>query len=332
MATIGIHYVSAALTGAQARGLDTAVLLNAAGINPGLLQLTDTRVHADQMTRLVQTIWRELEDEFMGFTAHPCKNGVFALMAETVRHSNNLGNLLRTGLRFYNLFTDDIQMTLDSNGEQVELSVTFTNPKLDPNHFYREFWLVIWHRFSSWFIGESIHLREVHLDYPQPEYEEELRLIFPCQLHFNQSACRLIFQLAYLDKALIRSGIELKEFLTNSPADLMTIPGEDHSLSAQIQRMILPAHDEHLLFPKIEELAHMLRMSPQTLHRRLTADGSSYQQIKNSIRRDIAISKLVGEKCSVDEVSRITGFAEPSSFTRAFKQWTGMSPRDYRKS
>lgn len=331
MATIGIHYVTAALKGAQRKGLSPKSLLKRAGINQELLHLDGARVHADQMTRLVQLIWHEMEDEFMGFTERPCKNGVFALMADTVRHCPTLGALLQTGLRFYNLFGNDIQMSLNTRDDPVELSFTFKNPELDADHFYHEFWLVIWHRFPSWYIGESIHLSEVWLDYPEPDYEEELRYMFPCQLRFDQPMCNLVFQRSYLDKPLVRSSIELKEFLTNSPADLMTIPGEDHSLSAQIQRMILNAQQEYLQFPKIEELAKTLKISPQTLHRKLLADGTNYQQIKNNIRRDVAINKLIGEKCSVDEVSRITGFTEPSSFTRAFKQWTGMSPRNYRK-
>ena len=332
MATIGIHYVNAALTGSTKAGCDPEQLLAEAGIKPSLLQQPDARVHADQMTRLVQAVWRELGDEFMGFVGERCKNGVFALMAETVSHCNTLRNMLDTGIRFYNLFCSGIEMSLQEQGELAELSVRFTQPQLDPQHFYREFWLVIWHRFPSWYIGESIHLSAVDLDYPVPGYEQELRYIFPCQLNFDRPTCKLVFLRNYLDKPLIRSELELKAFLTNSPADLMTIPGEDHSLAAQIQRMILKLDGDHLQFPKIEVLARMLRISPQTLHRRLLADGTSYQQIKNHIRRDIAISKLVKEKCSVDDVSRIVGFSEPSSFTRAFKQWTGMSPRDYRKA
>ena len=146
-----------------------------------------------------------------------------------------------------------------------------------------------------------------------PDYEQELRFIFRCDFRFSQSCCKLIFKRSYLDKPLIRSNLELKEFLTNSPADLMTIPGEDNSLSAQIQRMILNSSPGPLQFPKIGLLAKMLNISPQTLHRRLVNDGTSYQQIKNYIRRDIAINKLVKEKLSVDEVSRILDFSEPSS-------------------
>lgn len=331
MATIGIHYVNAALKGAIAKGIAPEPLLKKAGIQQALLS-ADSRVYADQMTRLVQGIWQTLGDEFMGFTASPCKNGVFALMADFTHHTHNLGALLREGCRFYNAIGNDIAMSLSHEGDQAVLAIKFLHPELDPDHFYREFWLVIWHRFASWYLGESVHLTRVDLDYPLPDYEKELRYLFRCKLNFDQTECRLVFNRSYLEKPLIRSKLELKEFLTNSPADLMTIPGEDQSLAAQIQRMILKQPGDHLQFPKIEELARMLNTSPQTLHRRLIADGTNYQQIKNLIRRDVAITKLVRENCSVDEVSRITGFAEPSSFTRAFKQWTGMSPREYRKS
>ncbi|MEC8428056.1 MAG: AraC family transcriptional regulator, partial [Pseudomonadota bacterium] len=52
--------------------------------------------------------------------------------------------------------------------------------------------------------------------------------------------------------------------------------------------------------------------------------------IKDSLRRDIAIDKLVNENLSIAEIGQILGFVEPASFTRAFKQWTGVSPAEYR--
>ena len=111
----------------------------------------------------------------------------------------------------------------------------------------------------------------------------------------------------------------------------MTIPGEDNSLEAQIERVFLKNSHGRPTFPKAEALAEQLRISPLTLYRRLLQEGTSYQKIKDNIRREIAIDKLVNKQLSVDEVSELVGFEEPRSFTRAFKQWTGLSPRNYCK-
>ena len=74
-----------------------------------------------------------------------------------------------------------------------------------------------------------------------------------------------------------------------------------------------------------------MNTSALTMYRRLQQEGTSYQKIKDNIRREVAINKLAKEKLSVDQVSEIVGFVEPRSFTRAFKHWTGLTPRSYCK-
>jgi len=112
----------------------------------------------------------------------------------------------------------------------------------------------------------------------------------------------------------------------------MTIPGVDNSLERQIEKIVESLSPGILVFPKIEELAEQLGVGHQTLYRQLKASGTSYQKIKDDIRRETAIKLLVNQGVAVERVSEIIGFSEARSFTRAFRQWTGMSPRNYRKT
>jgi AraC-like DNA-binding protein len=66
-----------------------------------------------------------------------------------------------------------------------------------------------------------------------------------------------------------------------------------------------------------------------TLRRRLRSEGTSYQEIKDAVRRDTAIQYLSMKSMSIEEVAEKSGFSEPTSFFRAFKRWTGTSPRAY---
>jgi AraC-like DNA-binding protein len=155
--------------------------------------------------------------------------------------------------------------------------------------------------------------------------------MFPSKLSFDRLSNRLIFDAHYLDKVLIRSDQELNQYLENAPADVMTIPGSETILEAQIERIIRQRASNQLTFPIIHELADELGMSSQTLHRRLKDSATSYQKIKDNLRRNLAITKLVHEKLSVEQVSEAVGFRESRSLTRAFKHWTGLTPREYCK-
>ena len=331
MATICQHHVISCMHGLRKRDLSQQPALERAGINPVVLNKHSQRVHTDQVARLFKTVQETLDDEFMGFTQNNCKVGVFAIMAELVSRCANLGELLEKAVRFYNLTSNDIPMRLDHAEGNAVLSFEMAHPHLDPEHFMTEFWLVIWHRFPSWYIGQPIRLHETHFTFSSPAHKSELQIMFPASLKFNSSANRLIFDAQYLDKPLVRSDQELAQFVENAPADIMTIPGFDSTLEAQIERIITQRHPERLVFAPIHQLAAELGISSQTLHRRLKESATSYQKIKDNLRREVAIQKLVNEKMSVEQVADIVGFTESRSFTRAFKHWTGLTPREYCK-
>jgi AraC-like DNA-binding protein len=71
-------------------------------------------------------------------------------------------------------------------------------------------------------------------------------------------------------------------------------------------------------------------MSSRNLRRRLKEENSSYQSIKDSLRQDQAMKLLNNKDLAINQVAREVGFNEPAAFTRAFKQWTGQTPKDYR--
>lgn len=331
MATICNHHVISCMHGLRERNLPQQQALERAGINPAVMDQPNQRVHTDQVARLFKTVQETLDDEFMGFTHNNCKVGLFATMAELVSHCSTLGELLAKAVNFYNLVSNDIPMQLSQSEGNAVLSFTMNQPQLDPEHFMTEFWLVIWHRFPSWYIGEPIRLRETHFTFKSPTHRSELQIMFPGQLQFKRSANCLIFDAQYLDKPLVRSDQELAAFVQNAPADVMTIPGSDTTLEAQIERIIGQRDPDRLVFAPIHELAKELGVSSQTLHRRLKESATSYQKIKDNLRREKATSKLVNDRLSVEAVSEIVGFSEPRSFTRAFKHWTGLSPREYVK-
>jgi AraC-like DNA-binding protein len=331
MATICMHHVLASMAGA---GLDTAGrsrLLISAGINPQVASDHQRRVSTDQVARLFKNVQLALDDEFMGFSREPCRVGAFRTMCDLVSHCRTLGDVLKKGTDFYRLLSRDIAMSASVVGGRAVFSIQHHSQACDPDHFLREFLLVIWHRFPSWFIGEAIRLRETHFSFPRPAHYRELQVMFPGELHFRQQENRLVFDAHYLDRPLIRTQEEIDAYARDAPADVMTIPGVASSLERQIERVVKGTSPGQLVFPRADDLAGLLGIGPQTLYRQLKESGTSYQKIKDDIRRETAIKALVNQGLSVEKVSELVGFSEARSFTRAFRHWTGMSPRRYRK-
>jgi AraC-like DNA-binding protein len=83
--------------------------------------------------------------------------------------------------------------------------------------------------------------------------------------------------------------------------------------------------------PTIETVAHDLHTTARTLQRRLHGEGTSFTQVLDEVRREMALSHMRGRRATIDEVAFLLGFEKPTSFHRAFKRWTGVTPGEFRR-
>lgn len=331
MATVTVHYARACLEGARRAGVDVDALIRAAGISDELLQVPSGRVLDSQLTRLIQLVWESLEDEFMGFTERRCKRGAFAMACRLLSQCETVDAMFEQGVEFYRLLTDDISMEYRHDGEQRQLSVSMRRPELDAEHFFLEFWLVIWHRLVSWFCAQPIPLLTAHFAYPRSDYASEFAYQFACPCKFNAEQTAIWFPAQYGNLKPSRSTGEIARLLKHSPADFMTIPGNENSISQQLHRHLIDAQNAGEAWPDSEAMAQKLGLSAQSMRRKLRREGNSFNRVRDGLRRDIAIEKLTTQNMAVADVAEQLGFAEPRSFSRAFRQWTGVPPGAYRR-
>ncbi|WP_433769379.1 AraC family transcriptional regulator [Pseudomonas putida] len=329
--TIASHFARAALRGAQRQGYDYSDLLQQLGISPELLDEPRARIAPEQFTRLLQSLRLALNDEYLGFGQGRSVPGSFAMMCHAVIHCRNLEKALNRGLMFYSLFPDAPRLTVTREDEMIRLSLD-DSQLWDPDHFLSECLLVTWHRFGSWLIGQRIRLEQATFSYPRPEHGAEYDLLFSCPLVFNEpesgtAQSSLLFHSRYLNMPLLQDERTLKHFLERSPADLLSRPDDGHSLSSQLRRLL---SRDSSPWPDLDAVAAHLHISSQTLRRHLREEGTSFQELKDQLRRDIAIYHLSRNDLPLQQIAEQLGFSEPSAFHRAFKKWTGLTPGAYR--
>ena len=268
----------------------------------------------------------------MGFTQQRCKQGVFAIMARQSIHCQTLREVLVQGTQFYNLIRNDIGLRFEEQGDdeqgEAKLSFYLKDESLDPDHFIVEFFLLIWHRFSIWLVGQKVPLKYANFSYPAPGHVKEYSLLFPCHCRFDQTENSIIFNRSALSLPVKQQDRELKKFLKNSPADLLSKPMFHSTFTTQVMNFMGEKTIETM--PPIEQVAEYFTMSSRNLRRRLKEESSSYQSIKDTLRKNHAMKLLNNNTLAINQISREVGFNEPAAFTRAFKQWTSKTPKQYR--
>ena len=291
----------------------------------------EQRFTIHQMTRLTRTIWRVLNDEFMGFTRSSSKPGTFAFCVRAMSKERTLRDALKTGSTFYGLVTDDIETEILEQGDHAIIDIRFQRPELDPDYYFEDFWMVIWHRLASWLTGLRIPLQYVNFTQARPPHSPELNYMFPGVLDFGTPSSQLAFDARHLELPINRSAREVDRFLARSPFYILSIPGSEGMLHGTIVSMLTPEDNGALDFPSIEDIAGQLGCSGTTLRRRLGEESSSYSKIKDELRRNVAYKMLADQSLSIEEVALAAGYSTASPFIRAFNQWTGTSPLQYRQ-
>ncbi|WP_095156640.1 AraC family transcriptional regulator [Pseudomonas sp. Irchel 3E13] len=326
--TTSIGLVQEALFGARHKGVDVALVLRQARIDPALLASPQARVSAAGFSRLWVALSDVLDDEFFAIDRHPMRRGSFKLMCQLTLGCDNLEHALRRMLAFLRSILDDVygELVFDAESAVIVLHDHGVQRRL----FCYGTWLILVHGLLCWLGNRRIPIQRLDLRAPQPEDDSDYRMRFCENINFAAPVSQVFFERDFLELKVAQTPLTLAAFLKESPASILVKYRNDESISARIRQRLRGQSPEE--WPELEALAKMLRMSYSTLQRRLQAEGLNYQRLKDNLRRDIAINLLSQPGLTVTDVAARTGFQETSAFHRAFKKWTGVSPGAYRRS
>ncbi len=326
--TISICFVSAALESVRARGLDADALLRAVGLSPHLLEVPQARVSARHYGRLWRLVAHTLDDEFFGCDSRRMKSGSFTMLCHAVLGCRTLGHALERSIKFYGIVLDDVRGELARAGDNARLAI-LQRPGVPPRRFAHEVLLTLLHGVACWLVNRRIPILRAQFAYPEPEYAAEYRVMYCNELAFQRDCTSIEFDAAHLELPVVQNERTVKEFLASAPENILVKYKNGRSIAARIRRRLRQTPGE---VPDFETLAAELNMAEATVRRRLNEEGTSYQTIKDELRRDRAIEYLSHSDRSVMQIALELGFSERSAFHRAFRKWTGASPGEFRRT
>lgn len=137
-------------------------------------------------------------------------------------------------------------------------------------------------------------------------------------------------ELAWLAEPIRGSNVKLRAYFEKQCERSREAFSSDPAFTALVrQRLAASMHGARL---SMAAVARSLGMSPRSLHRRLSDEGTSFNDLLDEVRRHFAEQYLARERLAISEVAYLVGFSDPSAFFKAFRRWTGVTPSEFRLS
>jgi AraC-like DNA-binding protein len=320
-------FIAAMVKAYHDRGLNPAEALRRAQITPELLAQSDARVTALQMEWMSEAAMRELDDEALGWFSRRLPWGSYGMLVRASLSAPTLGVALARWCRHHGLLTEDIHLHISQSQGMASLQLT-EHRDLGA---LQELAVVSVLRnalgVACWLTDSRIPLVQTTLRFAPPRHADSYRVLFDGPTHFNAPGHSLQFDAGYLNLPVRRDEAALQRMLQR--ALLLTVrPYRRDRLLVEKVRQTLAEQPE--LGRHAEDLAARLNLSARTLHRQLKEEGASLQQLKDTVRRDLASDLLLRTQRPIKQIAAEVGFQNEKSFMRAFKGWTGQSPEEFR--
>ena len=169
---------------------------------------------------------------------------------------------------------------------------------------------------------------EVHFEHPRPGSAKEHELAFDAPVYFSQPTNALLFNPEILDRRMPSSDLKLLTVMQTCLEQLSGDVAAEDVLADRLRsaiRMKLPDG-----YPTLEQIAAELRVAASAICRDLHECGLTYTELVEGVRRDLALSYVRQRQLPFSDIAMLLGYSELSAFSRAFRRWMGVSPREYR--
>lgn len=331
-ATVGAGFARGLLEFAVRKGADRRALAARAGLDPDALADQDRRIPFPAYVALMRAAKDLTGDPALALhygeqvdIAEVSIVGLIGLAAETMLEA--LGQLNR----YVPLIVETVN---GGSGERFQLvrdrrALWLVDARLDAEAFPE----LTESAFAQLVsgprrIGAPPFVQAVEFSHADPGYRAEYERIFQAPVTFGAARNAMRIAPGWVEHRVERLPRYVFGVLTGRADELMESLANETSTRGRVEvRLLLRLHTGEAA---AEEVARDLGMSRQTLYRRLRAEGTTFEQVLDELRRRLALGYLRGGKVSVGETAYLLGFSDPAAFSRAFKRWTGMNPSEAR--
>ena len=311
-------------------GLDTGQILRAARLDPVTLQDPDARIPIEQVDALWRKAYELSNDPNLALHAiEVLPFGAYRVIDFLASSAPTVGTALAKVSDYFPIIHEVVRLPYAVGDHHVTFAAEAPSRPSTITRPYAEYVLAAVFLRTRIATNRRFPLMRVEFSHPQPADISEHERIFECPVRFGAEICQMVIARDIWDTPRTGSDSDLFSVLDTHARMLLDQRPTPDDIVGRVREAIeaeLRGGD-----PKLESIARGLAMSPRTLQRRLRDHGVVFNDVLDAMRFRAAKSYLAPGDIAGTEVAYLLGFAEPSSFNRAFKRWSGQTPTEYRR-
>lgn len=315
----------------QRAGADAEQVLGRAGLSCGLYKQPNAPIHFNRYCRaLDEAVLATGDDNFPLWFGNAYPPEALGLLGYLAISSATLGEALRimsSNFPSHQQFSS-LSLVRSHNICRMEYEVfdgTVLNRRHDAELSLGIFMNVIRHS-----LGPQWAPLEVHFQHQKPEAWYEHRKAFKADVKFGQTCNALIFKDETLSNTMPGHNQNLHSVIRQALESISSLQAPEDTLKQIVKGHVIGLINTE--YPRMEDIALRLNIPAWTLHRRLSDEGTSFKQLVEEVRKELAIQYLKDGRLSVSELAQKLGYSEVSVLSRAFQRWYGMSPIQWKKA
>jgi AraC-like DNA-binding protein len=253
----------------------------------------------------------------------------FGLVGYTLAYSPTVGAALQRLTRYDRILSDTLVVELEAQD-----AVTWVRVAVEPAlHAFRpavDFRLAALLAVCREIAAAPIVPLAVQLPYRRPADVRAYERFYGAPLAFGALTTAFLLRNADLARPVIASDATLTGYLDRLAEHSLAALGGEATLRARVRRVLWVELSAGV--PSLAGVGRLVGLSPRTLQRRLRAEGTTLTAVLTQLRHDLAGPLLRDGRLAVAEVAFLLGYEDPSAFHRAFRRWSGLSPRAFRRA
>jgi AraC-like DNA-binding protein len=311
------------------KGFPSEPILRRCAIEPDLLTRSEGRIGLVQFASLVTEALYVTGDRDLGLD-YGLRGRIsdFGILGYALLSARDLRQAIEFVSLYYQLFDPVIAFEFESVPPHVHARAIESAELGHFEIFAHEATLACAAAIARMLLDEPVIPTRLTLSYPEPPHSRRYPAVFGCRAEFDAPHTSIQFEERHLNAPLKFSNQEMAEICRQQCERWLHAAKDQGSLILKIKKELLDTPGQ---FPKMDDIAAALGTSVRSLRRHLSADGVTYQELLDQVRRDLAVDYLRNSLLTVEHIAQLVGYGEAASFRKAFRRWTGKAPGEYRK-